>query len=169
MLPRASVDTKPRSRRALLKHCVTTSMSTNSSAAEPYVGLSVHVWPRGIRAQHQRVTNPKFGNVLWTFCSAGSSTLNQWFWWFGSFASPHNISLRVCVFAWAGTHVCLCVGGNPTLKTQLLLSPLSPNFFSLFPHRSRLWRPPLPDSFSSLAVVESSELQVTLLRSFIAK
>lgn len=29
----------------------------------------------GARVQHHRATEPEFGNVLWTFCSAGS---NQW-------------------------------------------------------------------------------------------
>lgn len=99
-------------------------------------------------AMHQRARNPKFGNVLWTFCSAGSLTLIP------GFDDPapslhRNMSMRVCVFPRAGTHVCLCVGGHPTLKVQLLLSPLSPNFFSLFPRHSWLQRPPLPDSLSS--------------------
>lgn len=118
----------------------------NISAVEPHVVSSVHVWPRGIRVQHQRVRNAKFGNVLWTFCSTGSLTLIPGF---GDPApSLHRNMNATCVFPRAGTHVCLRVGGHPTLKVQLLLSPLNPNFFSLFPRHSSLQRPPLPDSLS---------------------
>lgn len=99
------------------------------------------------------IGNPNFGNVLRTFCSAGSSTLIS-----GSDGSApslrSNVSSRVCVFAWAGTHVCFCVGGKPTLYVQLLLSPLSTNFFSLSHCHS--WRPTLQDPFSSFTLLGSS-------------
>lgn len=148
VLPRACVDKNPRSSRTLVKHCATPAgreTSARLSLTLYHLCMCDH---EGFVCKHQRARNLKFGNVLWTFCSAGSLTLIP------GFDDPapslhRNMSMQVCVFPRAGTHVCLCVGGHPTLKVQLLLSPLSPNFFSLFPRHSWLQRPPLPDSLSS--------------------
>lgn len=96
VLPRASVDKKPQSSRALLKHCVTTSGSRNSSGAEPYVGLSVHVWPRRICVQHQRNYKSKVWKCSVNVLLRRLFNSNQWFWWFASFTWLQHELASVC-------------------------------------------------------------------------